>query len=110
MFNSISECISFLNTIAPSYKTTLYRYIKNGKIYHGFKCEWGSEKTTPIVDNSIAVYIINESTKTTQKYPTIRKAALSFVPVTTGQTIKSYADSGKLFRGIYRIRYRLYDN
>jgi hypothetical protein len=41
----------------------------------------------------------------TVKYPTIRKAALSFAPITTGQTIKSYAESGKLFRGLYRIRY-----
>lgn len=38
-FCSISKTIAFLNTIAPSYKTTLYRYIKSGKSYHGFKCK-----------------------------------------------------------------------
>jgi hypothetical protein len=39
VFNSISDCLTFLNTIAPSNKTTLYRYIKSGKPYQGFICE-----------------------------------------------------------------------
>lgn len=38
-FNSISDCLTFLNTIALSNKTTLYRYIKSGKPYHNFICE-----------------------------------------------------------------------
>ena len=104
-FCSISKAIAFLNTIAPSYKTTLYRYIKSGKSYHGFKCKWGSEKTAHISDQSITVHITNESTGITLSYPSFRKAALSFTPSTTGQTLKSYAKHGNLFRGIYRINY-----
>lgn len=40
-------------------------------------------------------------------YPTIRKAALSFSPDinTTGQTVKAHIESGKLFKGIYKIEY-----
>lgn len=37
-FNSIQDCLSYLNGIAPSFKTTLYRYIESGKPYHGFIC------------------------------------------------------------------------
>lgn len=37
-FDSISDTITYLNTIAPSNKTTLYRYIESGKPYHGYIC------------------------------------------------------------------------
>jgi hypothetical protein len=37
-FNSIQDCLLYLNSIAPSFKTTLYRYIESGKPYHGFIC------------------------------------------------------------------------
>lgn len=37
-FNSISDAITYLNTIAPSNKTTLYRYIESGKPYNGYIC------------------------------------------------------------------------
>lgn len=50
LFDSISSCITYLNSIAPSNKTTLYRHFKSGKPYHGYICEWVSELTTPIVD------------------------------------------------------------
>ena len=53
LFDSISDCIAFLNTIAPSNKTTLYRYIKSGKSYHGFIGQWESKKTTHIANKSI---------------------------------------------------------
>ena len=33
------SCITYLNGIAPSNKTTLYRHIKSGKPYHGYLCE-----------------------------------------------------------------------
>lgn len=69
-----------MNTIGPSNKTTLYRYIKSGKPYHGFICEWGSEETAHIMDKSIQVTVTNVLTGKTEVYPTIRKAALSFAP------------------------------
>jgi hypothetical protein len=31
-----SACIAYLNTIAPSNKTTLYRHINSGKPYQGY--------------------------------------------------------------------------
>jgi hypothetical protein len=42
-FNSINDCVEYLNTIAPSYKTTLYRHIKSGKPYHGYVCKLDNE-------------------------------------------------------------------
>lgn len=38
-------------------------------------------------------------------YPTLRKAALAPELQTTGQTIKAYIEGGKLFKGIYLIKY-----
>src|SRR2546421_161001 len=38
-FNSISNCVIYLNNIAPSNKSTLYRYIELKKPYHGFICK-----------------------------------------------------------------------
>lgn len=39
LFDSISSCITFLNNIAPSNKTTLCRHIKSGKPYNGYLCQ-----------------------------------------------------------------------
>jgi len=33
LFESIRTCVAYLNTIAPSNKTTLYRHINSGKPY-----------------------------------------------------------------------------
>lgn len=106
-FNSINDCLTFLNTVAPSNKTTLYRYIESGKPYHDFICKWGSEETVHVVSKSIQVSVTNVLTGTTAVYPTIRKAALSFAPEikTTGQTIKIYAENGKLFKEKYLIKF-----
>lgn len=38
-FDSISSCITFLNRIAPSNKTTLRRHIELGKPYNGYLCQ-----------------------------------------------------------------------
>lgn len=38
-FDSISSCLAYLNNIAPSNKSTLYRYIESKKPYHGFICQ-----------------------------------------------------------------------
>lgn len=103
-FNSIKDCVYFLNTIAPSNKTTLYRYIYTGKPYQGYICKFNDEQ---LIRKSIAVKVTHIPSGTIVTYPTIRKAALSFSPDinTTGQTIKAYIESGKLFKEIYKIEY-----
>jgi hypothetical protein len=105
LFDSISACIAYLNTIAPSNKTTLYRHINSGKPYQGYICQWESEETTPIIDNSIQVNVTHVPTGKTETFSSFRKAALSFAPkfTTTGSTIKVFAENGKLFKDEYRI-------
>jgi hypothetical protein len=39
LFDSISTCVAYLNAIAPSNKTTLYRHITSGKPYQGYMCQ-----------------------------------------------------------------------
>jgi len=39
LFDSISACVAYLNEIAPSNKTTLYRHISSGKPYQGYICQ-----------------------------------------------------------------------
>lgn len=105
LFDSISACIAYLNTIAPSNKTTLYRHINSGKPYQGYICQWQSEQTIPIIDNSIQVKVTHVLTGKTETFSSFRKAALSFAPkyTTTGSTIKVLAENGKLFKGEYII-------
>ena len=100
VFSSIKDCLIFLNTIAPSNKTTLYRYVKSSKPYHGFICKFDSDETVSLSDKSIQIVILDTYTNISTVYSSIRKAALSFAPniKTTGQTIKAYVDSGKLFK------------
>lgn len=116
VFDSISDCIAFLNSntslswdgetsVGKFSKTTLYRYIKSGKPYNGFVCQWTDDKTSHIKDRSIGVVVLHVPTGKIDQYPTIRKAALAFDPVTTGQTIKAYIENGKLFRNEYKISY-----
>nr|YP_009262059.1 hypothetical protein [Chrysoporthe austroafricana]AMX22134.1 hypothetical protein [Chrysoporthe austroafricana] len=106
IFDSISDCIAFLNstthlldsekgsTAGKFSKTTLYRYIKSGKPYNGFICQWTDDQTSHIKDKSIGVKVLHIPTGTVNEYLTIRKAALAFDPVTTGQTIKAYIPFG----------------
>lgn len=117
VFNSISGCILFLNNLdilsssangsstEMFSKTTLYRYIKTGNPYYGFICQWTEDGGSHVKDKSIEVEVLHIPTGNVSKYPTIRKAALSFDPVTTGQTMKSYMENAKIFRGEYRISY-----
>lgn len=106
VFSSIKDCLIFLNTIAPSNKTTLYRYVQSGKPYHGFICKFDNEETVSLSDKSIQIVILDTHTNISTVYSTIRKAALSFAPniKTTGPTIKAYVDSGKLFKDRYLIK------
>jgi len=39
LFDSITSCVTFLNNIAPSNKTTLCRHIESGKPYNGYLCQ-----------------------------------------------------------------------
>jgi hypothetical protein len=39
LFNTISDCITYLNSISPANKTTLYRHIKSQKPYNGYICQ-----------------------------------------------------------------------
>ena len=105
LFDSISNCITYLDTIAPSNKTTLYRYINSGKPYQGYICQWESEGTGHIIDKSIQVNVTHVPTGITETFTSFRKAALSFAPkyITTGPTIKVFAENGKLFKGEYKI-------
>jgi hypothetical protein len=102
-FNSISDCVDYLNTIAPSYKTTLYRHIETGIPYHGYICEFTNEGT-----KSIKVSVTHVASNETIIYSSLREAALSFEPkyITTGQTIKAYAESGRLFKDEYKITFK----
>ena len=45
LFDTINDCIAYLNSIAPSNKTTLKRRIESKKPYQVFFCQWESEET-----------------------------------------------------------------
>jgi hypothetical protein len=104
-FDTITECVSYLNTIAYSSKTTLYRHIESGKSYQGYICEYISGKVSALADKSVQISITHVPTNSINIYTSFRKAALSFAPEiqTTGQTLATYADSGKLFKDGYKI-------
>lgn len=105
LFFSISSCIQYLNMIVPSNKTSLYRYINSGKPYQGYICQWESERASPITSRSIQVIITHIFTGKTETFSSLRKAALSFAPeyITTGSTLKIFAEKGKLLKGEYKI-------
>ena len=104
-FDSINSCISFLNTISDSNKTSLYRHINSKEPYQGYICELEGNVKTSLIGKSIRVKITHIPTNTVNIYPSLRKAALSFAPgcKTSGQTLASYINNGKLFNNEYRI-------
>jgi hypothetical protein len=106
-FDTISDCVAYLNTIAPSNKSTLYRRIESRVPYHGWICEWGGEETTHIRDKAVQVNVTNILSNETLTYSSMREAALSLAPeyITTGPTIKAYANSGKIFKEKYLFTY-----
>lgn len=59
IFNSVVDCLDFLNTVGSSSRTILLRRIKNKTLYHGFICEWYGEKVSPLKDKSIKVKIVD---------------------------------------------------
>jgi len=111
-FDSISSCLVYLNSIAPSNKSTLYRYIKSQKPYNGFICQWQSEPISLVKDKAIEVNVTNILNGDTVNYTSFRKAALSFAPenITTGSTLKALAEKGELFKGKYKITIISKDN
>ena len=107
-FDSIKDCLYFLKSIdSTANKSTLYKYIGRGIPYKGFIIQWTNEDSFHIKDKSILVSVKNVETGEVSKYSSLRQAAASLAPEirTTGQTIKAYIESGKLFKGIYKIEY-----
>lgn len=107
LFDTIVDCVAYLNDIAPSNKSTLKRRIETKKPYHGYYVEWESDERIPLGDKAIQVSVTDISTGKTETYSSMREAALSFAPehITTGPTVKAYADSGKVFKCKYLITY-----
>lgn len=110
LFDTIKDCLAYINSVAPSNKTTLKRRIESKTPYHGFICKWESEETTPIRDKAVQVSVTDMSSGKTEIYSSMREAALSFAPeyitrVLSRPTIKAYAESGKLYKSKYRITY-----
>jgi len=107
LFDTIGDCVAYLNSIAPSNKTTLKRRIEAKKPYHGYYVELESDERMPIGDKAVQVSVTDISSGKTEIYSSMREAALSFAPehITTGPTVKAYADSGKVFKCKYLITY-----
>jgi hypothetical protein len=106
LFDSIKGCLDFLKSIdSTANKSTLYKYIGRGIPYKGFIIEWTNEDTFHIKDKSILVSVKNVETGEVREYPSLRQAAASLAPEirTTGQTVKAYAENGRLFEGKYYI-------
>lgn len=105
-FDSIKGCLDFLKSIdSTANKSTLYKYIGKGKSYKGFMIQWANEDTFHIKDKSILVSVKNVETGVVSEYSSLRQAAASLAPEirTTGQTVKAYAENGRLFEGKYYI-------
>lgn len=109
IFNSVlpasvrgeGDCLDFFNTVGSSSRTTLLRRIKNKNLYHGFICEWYGEKVSPLKDKSIKVKIVDTNLNEEIILESLRQAALYLS--TTGQTVKVYANTDKLFKDRYYI-------
>jgi hypothetical protein len=103
-FNSVSECVRYLNTIASSSRSSLIRHIASVKPYQGYICKYSSEG----IENrfkSVPVSITHLPTGDVKIYSSYREAALSFAPKykTVGQTIREYATTGNVFKDEYII-------
>lgn len=96
-FNSIKDCVKYLNSIAPSNKTTLYRHIESEEPYRGYICKLNKSS------RDLWINILHIPSNNITTYSSYREAALSFEPKTTGQTIKTYAENGSIYRGVYKI-------
>lgn len=101
IFDSVKDCLEYLNTIGPSNKTTLLRRIKSKTLYHGYICEWNVDKVKSLKDKAISVKVIDIITNEEIIFSSYRQAALHLS--STGQTIKQYAMEGKIFNKKYKI-------
>ena len=103
-FNSVSECVRYLNTIASSSRSSLIRHIASAKPYQGYICKYSSEG----IENrfkSVPVSITHLPTGDVKIYSSYREVALSFAPKykTVGQTIREYATTGNVYKDEYII-------
>jgi len=101
IFDSVKDCLEYLNTIGPSNKTTLLRRIKSKTLYHGYICEWNVDKVKSLKDKAISVKVIDIITNEEIIFSSYRQAALHLS--STGQTIKQYAMEGNIFNKRYKI-------
>lgn len=83
----------------------MYRYINSGKPYQGYICQWESDKASTITSRNIQAITTHVFTGKAEILNSFRKAALSFAPeyITTGSTLKIFAENRKLFKGKYKI-------
>jgi len=101
-FSSIKDCLEFLKSKDRSAnKSTFYKYLGSGKSYKGFNIEWANDNTFHIKDKSVSVFITDINKGKVDKYLSFRQAALALG--TTGQTVKAYLSSGKLYKDNYLI-------
>lgn len=101
-FSSIKSCLEFLKSQDRSAnKSTFYKYLGSSKSYKGFYIKWANENTFHIKDKSVSVFITDINKGKVDKYLSFRLAALALG--TTGQTIKAYLSSGKIFKDKYLI-------
>ena len=106
-FENTNACLSFIKKIGPSSKSTLYRHIESSKPYFGYICKSNINKGNILIRKSIPVSITDILTNNKIIYPTLRKAAKSFLPEfkTTESIIKTYAYNGKIFKNKYIINF-----
>lgn len=108
-FDSIKDSLDFLKSIdSTANKSTFFKYIGKGIPYKGFMIQWTNEDTFHIKDKSILVSVKNVETGIVSEYSSLRQAAASLAPEirTTGQTVKAYAENGRLFEGKYSISFK----
>lgn len=101
-FSSIKSCLEFLKSQDRSAnKSTFYKYLGSSKSYKGFYIKWANENTFHIKDKSVSVFVTDINKGKVDKYLSFRLAAAALG--TTGQTIKAYLSSGKIFKDKYLI-------
>ena len=102
VFDSIKSCVAYLETIAPSNKSTLSRHIEAGTPYNGYLCKWeNADVKMSIASKAKCVNVTHVPSGEFTTHSSLRKAAIYLN--TTGPTLKAYSDKSELFKGVFRI-------